>query len=189
MTTTYLQKREAIIPTGSLKIQDKQSSAVVYLFKRYDRFCAMAFDGRKFKPVFKFGFFSEKAREQRVTQYFERVRRNEGFTKAHKAKKAAPHNLELGHVFYTMWGYEQTNINFYQVIEIKGAKTVVLRELKQIRNATGDMQGTCAPALDDFCDDSKPIMRRVGADKQVKISDCQFGRLWDGKPMNWTAYH
>ena len=189
MSATYLQKREAIIPAGSIKIQDKRSSAVVYLFTHHNRLCAMAFDGRKFKPVFKFGFLSEKAREERVTRYFERVRHSEEFDKARKAKKAAPHNLELGHVFYSMWGYEQTNINFYQVIEIKGTKTVVLRELKQIRNATGDMQGTCAPALNDFCDHSQPIMRRVGADKRVKISDCQSGRLWDGKPMNWTAYH
>ena len=189
MKTTYLEKRQAIIPAGAVKVKDKQSSAVVYLYVNGGRVCAMAFDGRKFKPAFRFAFSSVAGREQYVIQYMQKVRSNEDLAKARKAKQAAPHNLEVGHVFYSSWGYEQTNVNFYQVIGLKGKKTVILRELKQVREETGYLQGTCAPALNEFCPRSKPIVRRVGADKLVKISESQLGRLWNGEPKTFTAYH
>ena len=41
------------------------------------------------------------------------------------------HPLQIGSILYTSWGYEQTNIDFYQVIELIGTSTVVLREIAQ----------------------------------------------------------
>lgn len=39
------------------------------------------------------------------------------------------HNVKVGDIFYTSWGYEQTNVNFFQVIELRGASSVVAREV------------------------------------------------------------
>lgn len=36
--------------------------------------------------------------------------------------------LEIGSILYTSWGYEQTNINFYQIVDIKG-KTLKIQEI------------------------------------------------------------
>ncbi|STO91553.1 hypothetical protein [Fluoribacter dumoffii] len=41
------------------------------------------------------------------------------------------HPLQINSILYSSWGYDQTNINFYQVIELVGNATVVLRELAQ----------------------------------------------------------
>lgn len=189
MTATYLKKRQAIIPPGAVKVQDKRSSAVVYLYDSYSYVCALGFAGRKFKPSIWRRCYNNEERTRCVTAFFERTREDEKHLQARKAKQAGPHNLEVGHVFFTIWGYEQTNVNFYQVIELKGAKTVVLRELQKISEHRGNMAGTCTPAMGQFCAGSEPITRRVGADKRVKISEAQSGQLWDGQPLNWTAYH
>lgn len=37
--------------------------------------------------------------------------------------------IEVGDVFCYSWGYEQTNVNFYQVTEKKTAKTMKVREI------------------------------------------------------------
>ncbi|MCW7416708.1 hypothetical protein OHC89_26490 [Escherichia coli] len=37
--------------------------------------------------------------------------------------------IRIGDIFHTHWGYEQTNIEFYQVVSLHGKKTVGLREI------------------------------------------------------------
>ncbi|WP_407226574.1 hypothetical protein [Enterobacter roggenkampii] len=53
------------------------------------------------------------------------------------SKKNAVQSLEfhcgrisVNDVFYSCWGYEQTNINFYQVVQVRGKQTVLLREIR-----------------------------------------------------------
>lgn len=39
------------------------------------------------------------------------------------------HNVKVGDLFYTSWGYEQTNINFFQIIALKGKSSALVREV------------------------------------------------------------
>ena len=49
------------------------------------------------------------------------------------ANKAEPvkrnHNVRVGDVFYTSWGYEQTNVGFFQIIELRGASSALVRQV------------------------------------------------------------
>jgi len=65
----------------------------------------------------------------------------------------------LGKVFYTSWGYDQTNVEFYQVVGLKGKKTVILKELDCNYISTGDMQGKVTPKLDCFLNDKEEVCR------------------------------
>ena len=38
--------------------------------------------------------------------------------------------VHLGDIFYSSWGYDQTNVDFYQVVALKGKHTIVLRRNK-----------------------------------------------------------
>ncbi|EIE8009597.1 hypothetical protein LDW55_003780, partial [Escherichia coli] len=38
--------------------------------------------------------------------------------------------VSVGDVFVSSWGYEQTNVNFYQVISVHGKKTVTVQEIR-----------------------------------------------------------
>ncbi|EEW8141382.1 hypothetical protein FSF79_025435 [Escherichia coli] len=38
--------------------------------------------------------------------------------------------VSVGDVFVSSWGYEQTNVNFYQVISVHGKKTVTVQEVR-----------------------------------------------------------
>ena len=48
---------------------------------------------------------------------------------AAKAIKAPAHGVKVGDLFYTSWGYEQTNVNFFQVIALVGSSSVRVREV------------------------------------------------------------
>lgn len=59
-----------------------------------------------------------------------------GSVKAEKAPKTAvkaeavnEYGVKVGDVFTASWGYEQTNVNFFQVIELVGKKSVKLIEV------------------------------------------------------------
>lgn len=49
--------------------------------------------------------------------------------KSKKATATPNHSVKVGDLFYTSWGYEQTNVNFFQVVELVGASSVRVREV------------------------------------------------------------
>lgn len=51
--------------------------------------------------------------------------------------------VKVGHVFVSQWGYEQTNVTFYQVISLHGKQTVCVREIGAYSNYSSlKMTGT-----------------------------------------------
>ena len=52
--------------------------------------------------------------------------------------------VNVGDIFVCSWGYDQTNIDYYKVLEVKN-KSVVISAIGQDRNYTGHMQGECNP--------------------------------------------
>jgi hypothetical protein len=53
-------------------------------------------------------------------------------------------SVDVGEIFVCSWGYGQTNVDYYKVIEVLN-KSVVIAPIGQIRNYTGSMQGECLP--------------------------------------------
>ena len=72
-------------------------------------------------------------------------------TKA-KAKKQPvnKYGVKVGDMFCDIWGYEQTNVDFYQVIDLKGSTTVVLKPVNKNARMIGDMSYMVSPIKDDF---------------------------------------
>lgn len=73
----------------------------------------------------------------------------------------------VGSIFYTSWGYEQTNSSFYQVVGHTGKKTVLLKKIaaKENKNVGYDtgtaLAGYFVPVKDKFID-NKVYKARVG---------------------------
>ena len=65
---------------------------------------------------------------ERIRQEAERFRRHDEAQE--KAAAAFRESLRVGDILYSSWGWEQTNIDFYQVIAIRGS-AVDLRQLDQ----------------------------------------------------------
>lgn len=48
---------------------------------------------------------------------------------AEKPRSVNKYGIKVGDLFYTSWGDEQTNVNFFQVIGLKGETSVLVREV------------------------------------------------------------
>lgn len=183
--------REFFVPPGAVKVRDKASSAVVYAYDRNGQPYAVAFHGKAAKPAFHFRFRDTEAREKRVRKFFAEVQGVENYKAERKAKRreklAQPHKLQVGHILVSSWGYEQTNIDWYQVTALKGARSVELRKIGAVIDTDLMDQGTCTPRLDDFRGEA--FTKRVDEHNGVKLESYAWARLWDGKPMRWSSYH
>lgn len=184
--------RESYVPAGALKVRDKQSDAVAYLYERNGALYALTFVGKQARPLWHFRFKDAAARERRIVQAFEGRRASLAFRAdqlaTRKAALAKPHELQVGHVLICSWGYDQTNIDWYQVVELVGARSVRLRRLRGIvTRSDGWASGQCVPDLDDDSA-TETLLKRVGAGGGVKIKSYASAHLWDGRPRSWTAY-
>ncbi|MBZ6078853.1 hypothetical protein [Microvirga puerhi] len=179
--------RELQIPTGAVKVTHKNSSAVAYLYTNAHRqICAVAFYGKGSKPSFRFAFRTEAERERKISEFFQRCGAWDAYRKERRKEKAQPHTLEIGHILVSSWGYDQTNINFYQVTRIVGSHMVELREIGATSDATDWAMGRAVPVLDSF--KGEPFRRRASSHGGVKINSSQYASVWDGTPQNWTSY-
>lgn len=93
----------------------------------------------------------------------EAIKASEDKKKAIKkeALKNMVHGYKVGDVVYDSWGWEQTNIDFYQIVEV-GAKSVKIRRLcaqyatNQEKN-TSSMAAYVVPCKDQFLGGDHPV--------------------------------
>ncbi len=181
-----LTKREMIIGRlNAAKVAHRHSDAVAYLYTAANgQPAAIAFHGRAQKPAFWLRFRSEAAREAHIRDYFEACRQR--IDRRRQSRK--PHRFEPGHILVSTWGYEQTNVDFYQVTRVVSPQTIEVRPIGSTTiQDTGWAQGRCIPLIDHFT--GEPMLKRPQDGDTIKIESYSYARLWDGKPVAWTSYH
>jgi hypothetical protein len=112
----------------------------------------VGFQGKAQKPSFKFYFSSETQRERKARSFFESVRAREAAALERRQKrKEEGHSLKVGNILRASWGYDQTNIDYYEVTALIGAKMVEIREIEQARaECDGWLAGKCVPLPGHF---------------------------------------
>lgn len=83
--------------------------------------------------------------------------------KKKELKKNLVNPFKVGQIFYDCWGYEQTNVDYYQVIAVK-PKSVVIRAIEGERKYDASFQsmsGKVIPLKDKFEEDSEPVTKPV----------------------------
>lgn len=182
--------RKDYIPSNAVKITTKNVKAEIYIYEQNGFPCALAFKGRAQKPTFWHRYGSVEARTKAISKWVNDLESHAAMKKARNAARNAEHNLKVGDVFYTSWGYEQTNTEFYVVTELPSPKTVIVQEcVAPIVNETGNMSGQRIPRPEELV--GEPMRRRVnmsGGYPTIKVNDVATGFLWDGKPKNVSWY-
>lgn len=110
-------------------------------------------------------------------------------------RAAVGHTLEVGDVLRAMWGYEQTNIDYYEVTRRLGRTMVEVRKIAAQSEGTQYMQGDCSPQPGHYigeplrCRPSGNAVR-VGHQCATKVEP---KAIIDGKRIygvdRWTSYH
>ena len=105
---------------------------------------------------------------------------------AYKDRRAAEktpnvEGIHVGDLFYVMWGYEQTNYDFFQVVGLRGKHTIIVRQNETIRAAYGFMRGLSRPIRNQFKGEQRYTMRTR--------YDEHLGHVWINAPEGFGRGH
>lgn len=161
--------REWYIPASAQPVADPQSSAVAYVYRNAKgQPSAMMFAGKAAKPAQHYHYPSQRSLEADVVRFFEATRAKEARrVKAAEERKAFRHTYKVGDVLRAIWGYEQTNVDYYEVTATTPG-TVTVRKIAKESADTGSYTGQCAPVPGAYI--GEPITRRPNP-YGVKIDD------------------
>lgn len=158
----------------------------------------IAFAGRATNPAFHYSFASQISAQNRLAAW---LKQQEDRAAAKAATKAAakeiPITLVVGDVLVCSWGYEQTNVDYFQVIKMVGKASV---EVRPIASETADdeaigMTGYCVPAVNRFT--GEPVTYRVREGNSIKVKSYMTATKKEKMmiagislftPDRWTAY-
>jgi hypothetical protein len=144
------QYRAAMIPDGATPDARNNEHGAIYLYERGGKLCAMAFWGKAGKAQWSYYFRTQEQRAAKVDEFFNSVAAHQDFRAKMKAPASAGHDVKIGDVFRCSWGYDQTNIDYYQCVALIGACMMEVREIEAQTEETGWLQGKCVPAIGKF---------------------------------------
>lgn len=130
-----------------------------------------------YKVEFCYRFPTVARMYQYCEEFVERKQRAEEYKAERKvaraaARKEAQENVKKGDIFVASWGWEQTNVDAYQVVDKKGA-TVTLREiaLRTIEGSEAYMSDRVVPVLNHFVGEA--FTKRITG-PGINITECRY---------------
>lgn len=142
----------------------------------------VVFETNRVKPIINMPFYSETSRENKIEETKKYID-----IKSTRRKAGNNDEIETGLIFVSSWGYEQTNVDFLQVVGKKGKSTLVLREIEQEVKEKGNMSGKTLAIKDKFI--GPEIEKRLDSRGGFYLSQSQYFKKWDGKEkyVSWYA--
>ena len=180
------------IPAGSTPITMPGVDAVVYL---QGEDCAMGYIGKSSKRAFYLRFAPASKRAGYIARWFDDLLQTTQEKATRKqARQEFVTSLKPGDILEYVWGYEQSNAEFYQVLAVKGPQTIVMQQVatKTAASSPLAMSGYAVPVPDVFMADSTPVTKHVKPDYMGRASVAmKYGRsalAWDGRPVYCSWY-
>jgi hypothetical protein len=165
--------------------------------------CAVAYIGASAKPVLFASFKTEASRREYVARAFaaaaSRANRKAAADAEKAQNRAQPIGLAVGDVLRSSWGYDQTNIDYYQVTKLVGTQSVEVRKIAgQIEPGQQWATGKSVPAPDAFIGPAKVYrVSLYGKRDSIKIASYAQASRMDYAEVQgirvygaseWTAY-
>lgn len=136
-----------------------------------------------------YSFRSETDRTQYIEEFIKSVLDREEFmSQRHYERTHFDNPAKVGDILYSSWGYDQTNIDYYQVIKVT-EKTVTIKPISEVVTESEMTSDRVAPVKDHFISDKKALVKRVKPSSDgyaVTIASYADAYLWDKKPKYQT---
>jgi len=150
---------------------------------------AIFFVGKQSKPTWHLRFKDNFAMKEKVITTIKRLMtwHEKKLERREEGKSAT--TLKVGDVLYTSWGYDQTNIDWYQVTKNISPRMIEIRQIYGERKQ-GEYYdtGTTTPKKDFFIPREEPMRKKVNSGNTVKIESYTRAWAWDGRPKHYSCY-
>ena len=184
--------RSRYIPANSTAIESPHG--VVYVYTKHEtnlsQLIAIAYAGKQSKSTWHFRFQNEEKRDAKIKEFFDGLAAHAALIAERKHQATTPHTLQLGDVIYNSWGYDQTNVDFYEVVGVS-SNFVSLQSLNsKTSGGSGHSMSAYVSAVRGTAS-GKVTKHRVS----VTTFNANFvnfkhgsGSRWDGKPLYCSWY-
>jgi hypothetical protein len=173
---------------GGYSVYRESPGGIVYA--QADHLGAIAYRGTATNPEWHYRFRNAVMFDEHVAGFFAKIEANQ---KWQAEKKEARTNFEVkikvGDILDTCWGYDQTNVEFFQVVHVSG-KTATVREIAQHEtDQTGPFSSRVEAVRDQFLKDSKEHRCRILSPGDCMKIEGHWASLWTGSPVHssWGA--
>jgi hypothetical protein len=186
--------KERYKPTG-YEVFHSEESLGLEVFISNDGLYAMGFRGKAVKPSFHYRFKTVERTKEYISEFIDTVKKTAERKLAERAaKKSIVRDLVIGDVLVSSWGYEQTNIDYYQVTALVGEHSVELRSIGKEVSYERQDYGQCVPVPNVFYGEA--FTKRV-VEGRVRLTSYSGARKKDYqlvggikvfKPDYWSSY-
>ena len=167
-----------------------ESGIVAYKYVCQRDPALMLFTGKSNKPLIHGRFLSEESREKKIQTVISNIEHDITRKAERKIKQTQPSSLKVGSILYTSWGYEQTNIEFFEVVKTSGKRTVDLMRL-HVSVTHGTYEDQVMPIPGSFITEGYASREngtyRVKDGNVVSFNGYKNGWEWDGRSKGQTA--
>jgi hypothetical protein len=160
---------------GALKWSPTDSKAEIWTYDWETKsgntvYGLTGFGGKRTKPDVNYNYRTREQRDREAKAYAERQAANEAYAATKRSEAKNPHTLAVGALLYTSWGYDQTNVDFYEVVALNGKTMVTVEAIggKLARNE--ESWGATYVSPDPGRRTGETSRHRVSADNTIRIS-------------------
>jgi len=188
-------------PKGAIKVIPKNMDVEIGLYdyqtkngKNYFGF--IAYSGKRGKHDLYEAHTSATRRDERIKEYFANIEKSKQWKSDRAEKRILKSNpLKVGDILYTSWGYDQTNVDFFQVLEVKDCFCHIKQIHGEYVEGTEGRDCSHVTAVKNSFIERKEIQRKKiltsdgGKSIYLKINESATAWLWDGRPKysSWYA--
>lgn len=161
----------------------------IWRWEEYGKYFATAFQASANKPLIHAVYNRQDSRDRAVEALIHSRRGQlQRKQEVQQQRRLWKHPVKVGEIYYTSWGYDQTQHDFYEVTQVAGA-AVILREVAKKEVGTEGPYSLVAPIPHRFVGDPIRKVPQMGGGgfPILKVED-HYAHLWQpGKRLMDTS--
>lgn len=181
-------------PKGAMAINHPDGLGVAYVaeYSLPGTFQVVAYRGTAGKPDFNFVYKRRELAEKKVEEFFISLLAHKVRVLEYRKSANQPHQLKVGDIITNSWGYDQTNVDCYQITRTT-EHFVFLRPIasKLIPDeGCGPMSGRVVPIPGQFAEKGEETQHKAthnGNGDSVCFKHGS-GSKWDGRSLYCSWY-
>ena len=191
--TKKMTKRELFIQSFMAKNKDavKTEYKDILIINHTDtkHFCIAIWEYKKsIKPSYYYAFRTDAERKEfEADRKHWADRREADDQRRMNEYTEKKKGFQVGSILYCSWGYEQTNIDWYIVLERKN-DYILIQEIgtKKTYDNNYNDRGSCLPDATIRIGD--PFKKKITKYASVELASYKYCTLWNGQSKSWSSY-
>jgi len=123
------------------------------------QYLAQCFVGKAIKPAWFYRVSSESSLQQYVEKEVSMAASRVKVREQRKAARSIPVNVNVGDIFKSSWGFEQTNTDYFEVTKVVSPTMIEVTPIAAAKTETGYLCGQCTPVKGSYY--GEPMRKKV----------------------------